>query len=205
LTDLGQTTSYLLDVQVKPWATNKRRQIIEDICRALEVTWNGGQFEILLNESDRASLSNSMLRLAQACIRVADLSVSARLWSAGSFKEDLEEFFERSVQRRYETDVAVLGLSGEPVKIDFKIHGETSVSLVLALSAATAVSAHNASNEALSRWFDLGKKSIDQQRLTVIDESSEVFKDSDVAKVARLSKVILFPAESDQLRSAVSM
>jgi hypothetical protein len=204
LTDLGQTTGYLLDAQVKPWATNKRRQIIEDICRALEVTWNGGQFEVILNFEDLTDLSRSMLRLAQACIRVSDLAFSARLWSAGSFKEELEEFLESTAHRRYETDVTEIGRSGEPVKLDFRIHGETSVSLVLTLSSASTVSAHNASNEALSRWYDLGRKRPNQQRLTVVDESHDVFKERDVARVGELSSVIWFPSELEQLRTTIS-
>lgn len=54
LSGLGQTTSYLLDLQVKPWVSNKRRQIIEDVCRSLDVHWRGGRFQIELEDSDVA-------------------------------------------------------------------------------------------------------------------------------------------------------
>jgi hypothetical protein len=203
LTDMGQTTSYLLDVQVKPWATNRRRQIIEDICRSLDVGWNGGQFEIPFNLQDPGNLSQQMMRLAQACIRVSDLAFSARLWSAGSFKEEMEEFFESAVHRQYETDVVEPGKSGDGVKIDFRIFGETTVSLILTLSAASSVSGHNSANEALSRWFDLGRKKPNQQRITVLDESHDVFRDGDLKRVGSLSTIIAFPTEQEQLRSAV--
>jgi hypothetical protein len=204
LTDLGQTAGYLLDMQVKPWATNRRRQIIEDICRALEISWNGGQFEVIMNTADTDGFAKAMLRLAQACIRISDLAFSARLWAAGSFKEELEEFLEGIVQRHYEPDVVEIGSNGNPVKFDFRVHGETSLSLVLALSAASSVGAHNASNEAFARWFDLGtRRKPNQQRFTVFDESHDVFRDADVARVGRLSTVIMYPAEQESLRSAI--
>lgn len=218
LTDLGQTTSYLLDMQVKPWATNKRRQIIEDICRALDVRWNSGQIEIPFNMADLSqpdssgSISGSMMRLAQACIRVSDLAFSARLWSTGSFKDEVEEFFE-STQVRYEADVTELGRNGEQVKFDFRVFGETTVSLILSLSAASTVSAHNASNEVLSRWVNLGRKKTNQpqalqatqQRITILDESHDVFRDGDLRLLGTLSTVIAFPTEQEQLKQEVSL
>jgi hypothetical protein len=85
LSDLGQTTSYLLDLQVKPWASNKGRQIIEDVCRTLDVKWYGGRLIVPLEGADPTQISQGMVRLAQACIRVSDLQFSAKIWAAGSY------------------------------------------------------------------------------------------------------------------------
>src|SRR5580658_6820157 len=41
ISDLGQTAAYLLDLQLKPWATQKRKLIVEDVCRALAVERDG--------------------------------------------------------------------------------------------------------------------------------------------------------------------
>ena len=204
LTDLGQTTSYLLDMQVKPWATNKRRQIVEDVCRSLGVQAIGGEIQCGINLGETRDLATPMMNLAQACLRISDLAFSARLWSAGSFKDDLEEFLSSALGLPYETDVIELGIGGEPVKFDFRISGETSVSLVLALSAASTVPAHRLSNEALSRWFGLGRsRKSGQQRFTILDDSHDVFKEADLKKVATLSTILTFPAEQEDLRAAL--
>jgi len=204
LSDLGQTTSYLLDLQVKPWASNKRRQIIEDVCRSLDVQWRGGRFQIELEGSDVAQLSPCMMRLAQACIRVSDLSFSARIWSAGSFRDELEEFF-HSIELNYEQDPTEPGKRGQEIKFDFRVFGESSQSLVQSLSSSSTSSAHSISLEAFSRWYDLGaEKPGGPKHVTVIDESNDVFKDADVSRLSRLSSVIWFPAEQDQLIAGLS-
>ncbi len=203
LTDLGQSTGYLLDVNVKPWATNKRRQIIEDVCRSLDVEWRGGEFVIELDLQDTKDLSEPMVRLAQACIRVSDLAFSARLWSSASFKDELDEFFQSAIEVEYDTDIAEAGRNDDSVKVDFRVHGESKTSLVLTLSAASSFSAHNVANEVAIRWLDLGKAKADRQYVTVIDESHDVFKARDIRRIEGLSEVIAFPTERDQLRAVL--
>jgi hypothetical protein len=203
LSDLGQTTAYLLDLQVKPWASNKRRQIIEDVCRDLEVEWRGGRFQIELQEDDIAHLSPCMLRLAQACIRVSDLCFSARIWSAGSFQDELEEFL-HSIEVRFEAGAIETTKKGKDVKFDFRVYGESTVSLVQSLSAASSYSAHSVATEAFVRWFDLGPTKKDgPQHVTVVDESNDVFKEDDVSRLERFSRVLWFPADQGELTSTL--
>jgi hypothetical protein len=203
LSDMGQTTSYLLDLQVKPWATNKRRQIIEDICHTHEITWRGGRFLIDLEESDLTDLSGPMMRLGQACIRISDLAFSARLWSCGVFKDEVEEFFQ-SADLSYETDVTEPGKAGGEIKFDFRITSATMTSLVLTLSAGTKTSAHNLANEVQVRWVDLGRRRQNLQRVTVLDEAhGDALKDLDLKRIQMLSTVFAFPSEREQLREAV--
>lgn len=128
LSDLGQTTGYLLDAQVKPWATNKRRQIVEDICRSLDVTWRGGRLLVELDSANLTDLSPVMLRLAQACIRVSDLAFSVRMWAEGSFRDEMEEFLS-SLELSYEQNAIETGRNGQEVKFDFRVHGATTTSL----------------------------------------------------------------------------
>lgn len=199
LSDLGQTTSYLLDLQVKPWASKKRRQIIEDVCRTLDVEWRGGRFQIELQEHDMAHLAPCMLRLAQACIRVSDLCFSARIWSAGSFRDELEEFL-HSIEVQYEADVTETTKRNQAVKFDFRVFGESTVSLVQSLSAASTQSAHTMATEAFVRWYDTGAVKKDgPQHVTVLDESNDVFKEEDVSRLEKYSTVLWFPADEEQL------
>ena len=88
------------------------------------------------------------------------------------------------------------------MKFDFRIHGETNVSLILTLSAASTAAAHNAANEIVARWFDAGRKK-NLQNITVLDESHDVFRDSDLKRVSLGSTIIAFPTEQEQLIAAV--
>jgi hypothetical protein len=204
LSDMGQTTAYLLDVQVKPWATNKRRQVIEDVCRSQGVIWRGGRFLIELEDADLQDLSTPMMRLGQACMRISDLAFFARLWNTGIFRDDVEEFLQ-SADLEYETDVTELGASNEPVKIDFRVTGETVTSLLLVLSAGSRFSSHNAANEIVVRWLDLGRRKPGVQRFTILDETREsLFKPKDIKRLDKMSSVIAFPTEGDELRASLA-
>ena len=73
LSDLGQTTDYVADMQFNMWTTKKRRTRIDDICESLGVTQSDGQFRIYLTDEDFRQIYNPIVRVSQACIRVADL------------------------------------------------------------------------------------------------------------------------------------
>ena len=72
LSDFGQTTSWLLDVQVKPWLSKKRQRFVEDALRTYGVEQVGGALELPLRGLD--GLVEGVVKLGQACIRVADLT-----------------------------------------------------------------------------------------------------------------------------------
>src|SRR5215218_241880 len=92
LSDYGMTANYLLDMQIKPWAAKKRRLLIDDICSVLGVAYSAGKLQIHIDQKDLSDLPHAMVRLAQACIRVADLSFTQRLQIIGTFQEEVEEF-----------------------------------------------------------------------------------------------------------------
>jgi Domain of unknown function DUF1828 len=69
LSDLGQTTAWLLDVQVKPRISKKRRTRLENTIRLYGVRQEGGALEYPLDSLEE--LPQGVVRLAQACLRVA--------------------------------------------------------------------------------------------------------------------------------------
>lgn len=76
LTDFGQTTAWLLDVQVKPWLSKRRARFVEDALRLYGVSQVGGALELALESVDR--LLPGVVQLGQACVRVADLTYTRR-------------------------------------------------------------------------------------------------------------------------------
>ena len=71
LTDAGRTTALLADSQVYIDGYEKRRQILADIRRTLRIQDRDGELHVTVEAGQ--SLPDAVLRLAQACVRVADL------------------------------------------------------------------------------------------------------------------------------------
>jgi hypothetical protein len=204
LSDYGQTADYLLDMQLKPWSTKNRRRLITDICEALEVKQQSGRFYIPLNfEELNNHFSSSIVKLAQACIRVADLSFTQRLQMAGTFQENIEEFISNA-DLQYEPDVELVGKFGNSVRVDFQVRGQTITSLIQTLSTPTPTNAHSKSVEVFTRWYDLLEHRANNQFVTVFDTTTTVYKEYDFKRLQELSTVLGFPEEQEEIFQAIA-
>jgi hypothetical protein len=199
VSDLGQTTAYLLDVHLKLWSTKKRVQIVQEICESLGVEQQGGQFQIKLPLDRQDELPFAIMRLAQACSRIADLTMSQRFRTTGIFREDLEEYIE-GLELPYDADIPVDGQFGKEVKVDFQVRGPHQTSLVLTASAANTASTHQVFNEILRKWVDLMPLKDKAQFITVFDSSAASVREDDVERLGIFSTMVGFPAQQDELR-----
>jgi hypothetical protein len=202
LSDLGTTSAYLLDVNVKPWTTKKRKQIVADICESLGVFQVDGEFKIILRPDQKDEFASAMVRLAQACIRVSDLVMTQRFKAVQLFKEEFEEFLGLS-ELENEAGFSIVGTMGNPVEIDFKVHGKKIESLVQTLSTANQQSAHTLANESFVRWYDLSEHRKEYQFITVYDSNSDAFKQEDLARLGKASTVFGFPANDTQIHDTL--
>ncbi len=187
LSDLGQTTEWLLHVQVKPWLSSKRQQYLEDALRLYDVTQNGGALETRLPGYDH--LVTGIVRLGQACIRVADLTYTRRSALVSSFSEAIEEIL---VDRElpYEPNVELAGRFGNLVRVDFVVRGPHRGSAILGLSSGSSSQAHVQANEIFRRWYDLDVPERTEQRVTVFDDRVDVYRDEDLARLRNLSDLV---------------
>lgn len=71
LSDLGETLDWLRDVDVDPMSSPSRRRLLDEILKNGGITMRGGALEIPLASLDH--LPEGIVRLGQACLRVADL------------------------------------------------------------------------------------------------------------------------------------
>jgi hypothetical protein len=201
VTDLGQTVSHLLDMHIKTWATKKRKQVVSDVCKALGVTQRNGEF--LVEVESLSGISDAIVRVCQACIRVSDLIFTQRLSAPVSFQDDIEEFLNTG-GLAYEPDVLLPGKFQKDVPVDFKVRGKRVESLVLSLATGNSTSAHPLSNEVFRKWHDLDQHRQKYQFLTIYDSRTNVFRDDDLARLGDVSTVMAFPAQSDQIREALA-
>ncbi len=201
LSDKGQTSAYLLDLQIKHWTTARRKTLVSDICKSLGVTNDSGILKVVFQSADIKTLPNHLVRLAQACIRVSDIAFTQRFRTQSVFAEDVEEFIE-GTQLAYKTGYVVNSRFGKMVEFDFQVQGERIKSLVQTVSTSS-VTAHSISNEVFRKWYDVQDRS-EFQRITVYDSSRDIFRDDDISRLSELSTVVAFPDESGKLKELIA-
>lgn len=189
LTDLGQTTAWLLNLRVKPWLSAKRRQQMEDALRTYGATQEGG--ELIVDAEKTEPLVKGVIRLSQACLRVADLSFTRRTSLQTEFAEDVEEFLGDS-DLPYQANIEVPGRYGKLVRVDFAVEGKKSKSLVLALASQNISAAHTASTEVFRKWYDLSVLDRPEQKVTIFDDRSNAYREEDLKRIKDLSDLIPF-------------
>lgn len=187
LTDLGQTMSWLLDVQLKPWLSRKRQGYLEDALRLYKVEQRGGELTRLL--ADTSELVPGIVSLGQACVRVADLMFTKRSAMVTAFTEQVEEVL-NDVEVTYAPNVELEGRFGNLVRVDFVAMGPRVQSAILTLSSGNPSQAHVAATEVFRRWYDLDVPSRHEQRVTVLDDRTDVYRDEDIKRLRGLSDVV---------------
>ncbi len=189
LTDLGQTTEWLLDLRLKPWLSQKRRAFLESALRTFDAKQDGGELVVDVENVDE--IPSGVLRLAQTCLRVADLTFTRRSSLRVAFAEELEEVLEDS-DLPYEPGASVTGRYGKMVNVDFAVRGHTTKSLLLTLASQNPSAAHARALEVFRSWYDLDTPERSEQRVTVFDDRSRAFRDDDLTRLSEVSAVVPF-------------
>lgn len=202
LSDYGQTSDYLTDMNIKFWVSKKRRLLVEDICSTLGVDVHVTRFQIRLSAEELGMLSEAIVRLAQACIRVADLTFVQRLQVAGTFQEDVEEFI-AGINLPYEPDIVLAGIRDREIKVDFRVIGRRITSLIQTISTPNYTNAHTRSLEVFSRWYDLKSNYSEDQFITLYDTTNNVFQRADLGRLEDLSLVYGYPEDQAQLQEVL--
>lgn len=187
LSDLGQTMSWLLDVQVKPWLSKKRQRFVEDALRLYDVQQVGGALELPLGSLD--GLLEGVVKLGQACVRVADLTYTRRSSLQTGVTEEVEELLS-DAELSFEAEQELVGRHGARVHVDFLVHGASVTSALLTLASGNTSQAHTAANEIFRRWYDLRVPERSERRVTVFDDRYDVYRDEDLVRLADVSEVV---------------
>jgi hypothetical protein len=148
------------------------------------------------------AVAEKIAGLAQACIRVADLSLFTKYPSPNSFKKDVQDFIgSEGVQG----PVKLAGRWGREVEIDFLVERKAKKSLVKTVTTGgTAPTIHPYLTEAFSRWYDLRPQHEQDQMVTVIDDKEHIRREDDLERLKTLSAVVLFPKEKEKLHDILS-
>jgi hypothetical protein len=192
LSDLGQTTSFLLHHDVKPWTSKKRRVQLEDAISLYGVNLVGGALERKISDM-HDSLDEGIILLGQACVRMSDLLFTKRLQLQSVFTEDVEEFL-ADTDLDYEPTVELKGQFA-PITVDFLVHGRTTTSAVLTLFSRLPGTAHTQANEVFRKVHDLHTAERTEQRVTLLDDTvdvSRVYREEDLRRIELYSTLLPF-------------
>lgn len=204
LSDLGETTGYLLELNIRPWKTNKRKELVSRICKTLGIRQDGAELKLQMAEHEIADqLGDAIVRLSQACIRVSDLALSFTVRTLSAFRDDVEEFLD-SNGYKYETDVPIQGGFGKEVKIDFQVEGPRRPSLIQTLAAANAVTGSRIADDVFTKWYDIKHVRSAQNFLTVYDSESQGLSPTDLQRIEDFAVVVGYPDQQSELIEAIA-
>ncbi len=187
LTDYGQTMSWLLLVDVKPWLSKKRQGFLEDTLRIYGVDQRGGELVKTLTSLD--DLVSGVVSLGQTCVRASDLMFTKRSAMATPFADQVEDVLS-DVEMEYTPNEELEGRYGNTVRVDFLVQGPRVVSALLGLSSGNSSQAHVAATEIFRRWYDLDVAHRREQRITVFDDSVDVYRDEDLERLKGVSDLV---------------
>ncbi len=182
LTDFGATVDWLRSAGVE--LRGRRRDILKGTLDALDVEFEGEALRARFDAPQ--ALPDAIVRLGQACSRVADLIFTRRARRPSSFREDVGIFLE-TLPIRVEAKRTLKGARG-PVVVDFVAFGGGRDSAILTLTSRSRGHAVNAAKAVFAKWYDLRGR--DEQRLTVFDDRFEVYERGDLDRLGDVSLVL---------------
>jgi hypothetical protein len=200
LSDYGRTSHYLRNANSSIEGSAKKKQILQDILAQAGVKLRDGDLTIEIASTELRHISEAMLRLTHACVRISEFSVHHRQRLDNPFREGVAELLRRR-ELDFVPDVKVRGRFNNDVKVDFAVYAPKQASFVLLLAPLNEQASHAASNEIFRKWYDLAEDNT--RRVTVYNAASPV-RAEDLKRLNEHSSLISFPRESEQLVSVLS-
>jgi hypothetical protein len=197
ITDLGETTRWLLSQTISDVFSKKQEQAIQDILLTHAVEQYRGA--LLVRIGSRESLAEAMMRLAQSAIAVSNLWFLSRTRVVSSFQDEIAELLkERDV--KFQANEKLAGRSGRTWRIDFHTWHPEHSSFVQVLSTGSRAAANTKANSALAAWYDLSQLKVGRQPLKFIslfDDTLDVWGEDTIRQLGELSDVALW-SDPDQ-------
>ena len=151
LTDLGETTRWLRVQSLSQKRSVKQKQMIEDICLNHGIEFFRGMLSLRVNETDDMALV--VTRLAQAAIRVSDLSFTFRQRVAETVSDEVSDLLSECLIP-FDRGEPLAGRSGKVWRIDFHVRAPQRSSLVNVLSTASKGTVRGIVDHTVATWFD---------------------------------------------------
>jgi hypothetical protein len=189
ITDLGETLRWLRMQTMSEHKSVKQRQLINDICLNHGVEFYRGTLTVRLKPGD--DFAQAVTRLAQAALRVSDLSFTFRSRSTESFADEVEDLL-RSRQVQFERKPPIPGRSGTIWRPDFHARLPNQSAFVSVLSTGNRATAKEIVAYATAEWFDLSNWAVGPEAvkfISLFDDTTDVWTEEDYRLVKEISDI----------------
>lgn len=177
VTDFGDSLGWLYLQSVSSQRSRRQQMLIEDVCQTLRIELFQEQLVLRSVESDR--LAESVLRVAEAAVRVSDLWFTSRSQSLQTTSDDIEDWL-REKQITFESKTSKVGRSTRNWTIDFETQTDNRTSLVFLLSTGSRGNTNRLAEHVLAACVDLNhlKEQPGQTRfISLFDDWVDVWRE----------------------------
>ena len=189
VTDFGDALGWLGLQSVSRRRSPRQEALVRDVCRTLRI----GLFQdqLVLRNVLKDALAESVLRVAQAAVRVSDLWFTLCTQSLQTTADEVDEWL-RDKRIPYERSVQRQGRSTRPWTVDFETHTDNRTSLIFLLSTGTRGAVRRLVEHVLAGCVDLNHLKTTQQGLffvSLFDDTEDVWRAEDFSLVDGHSEI----------------
>ena len=200
ITDYGDALGWLGMQSISQRLSPKQQSLAQDVCQTLGLQLFNGQLVLRSVTSDM--LGESVLRVAQAVVRISDLWFTLRNQSFQNTADEVDEWL-REKQIPFERQVRKQGRSMQNWTVDFETQTENRTSLVFLLSTGSRGTVRRLAEHVLAGCVDLNHLKDNQPSLVFVslfDDTEDVWRPEDLSLVDGHSEIARW-SRPDELES----
>ena len=204
ITDYGVTLDWLRIQSTNLRRSARQELLIRDACQTLDVTLDRGQ--LTLDYVKECEVGEAVIRLSQACMRVADAWFLEHSRVARDLSSDVFIWLGKQ-GLRVKRSTPFRGLSGREWNVDYCVASKQKTSLVFLLSVQSRGSSHGAIHRVHTGCSDLDRMPPAQRNWSLVslfDDTVDVWKSEDYALLAQVSTVASW-SRRDEFKSILSL
>lgn len=188
VSDLGETMRWLRMQSLSNKRTPKQDKMIQDICMTHGLEFHKGTLNARVGSG--IDLAETVMRVAQGCLRVADIWFTMGTRSVESLNDEVSSFFDE-VGVSYQRGQKTRGRSGKIWIPDFHTRTPEKSSLIYILSTGSKAAAKGAVEHVHTAWYDLSaiQRAEGIQLVSLFDDTVDVWSESDFKLMEELSSV----------------
>ena len=189
LTDYGDALGWLALQSISGQRSTKQRMLIDDVRQTLRIDMVDDQLVLRSVSSD--ALGESVLRVAQAAVRISDLWFTLRSQSLQNTADEVDDWL-REKQIEFERQVRKQGGSMREWIVDFETRVGNRTSMVFLLSTGARGAVRRITEHVFTGCSDLSHLKVAQPSLTFVslfDDTVDVWRQEDFSLVEVNSEI----------------
>ncbi len=192
VTDFGDALDWLGLQSVSQRRSIKQEALIDDVCQTLRIERFSDQ--LMLREVTSGALGESVIRVAQAAVRVSDLWFTLRSRALQTVADEVDEWLsDREIH--FERDVSKQGRSSQDWTINFQTRTANRTCFVFLLATGTRGTVRRLTEHVLAGCVDLihhKKTRPDLEFVSLFDDIEDIWQPPDFSMVEPVSEIALW-------------